>query len=155
MKKTFLLTAGLAVVLTVSTVGFPRAAQEPVDTASIEKIKAIGLNPESSKVMEIASYLTDVYGPRLTGSANIKRAADWSVERMKEWGLANAALEPWGGGGGGRRGAGGGGGAGARPPGRGALVQTGWCAAKWLSSPRPRRKPLKRSSSRDRSKASG
>ena len=95
MKRQFLLTVGLAAVLTAAAGGFPRAAQEPVDTASIEKIKAIGLNPESSKVMEIASYLTDVYGPRLTGSANIKRAGDWSVERMKEWGLANAALEPW------------------------------------------------------------
>ena len=95
MHRKFLLTAGLAVVLAVATVGFPRAAQEPVDTASVEKIKAIGLDPSSSKVMEIASYLTDVYGPRLTGSANIKKAGDWSVERMKEWGLTGAALEPW------------------------------------------------------------
>jgi hypothetical protein len=95
MQKKFLLTAGLAVLLTVTAVGFPRAAQEPVDTASVEKIKAIGLDPNSSKVMEIASYLTDVYGPRLTGSANIKKAGDWSVERMKEWGLTGAALEPW------------------------------------------------------------
>jgi len=95
MHRKFLLTAGLAAVLTVATVGFPRAAQEPVDTASVEKIKAIGLDPNSSKVMEIASYLTDVYGPRLTGSANIKKAGDWSVERMKEWGLTGAALEPW------------------------------------------------------------
>ena len=95
MQRKFLLTAGLAAVLTVATVGFPRAAQEPVDTASVEKIKAIGLDPNSSKVMEIASYLTDVYGPRLTGSANIKKAGDWSVERMKEWGLTGAALEPW------------------------------------------------------------
>ena len=95
MQRKFILTAGLAAVLTVATVGFPRAAQEPVDTASVEKIKAIGLDPNSSKVMEIASYLTDVYGPRLTGSANIKKAGDWSVERMKEWGLTGAALEPW------------------------------------------------------------
>ena len=95
MQRKFLLTAGLAVVLAVTTVGLPRAAQEPVDTASVEKIKAVGLDPNSSKVMEIASYLTDVYGPRLTGSANIKKAGDWSVERMKEWGLTGAALEPW------------------------------------------------------------
>ena len=95
MERKFLLTAGLAVVLAVATVGFPRAAQEPVDTASVEKIKAIGLDPNSSKVMEIASYLTDVYGPRLTGSANIKAAGDWSVAQMKEWGLTGAALEPW------------------------------------------------------------
>ena len=45
--------------------------------------------------MEIASYLTDVYGPRLSGSPNIKKAGDWTVAKMKEWGLVNAALEPW------------------------------------------------------------
>ena len=67
MRSKFWLTAGLAAVLTVATVGFPRAAQEPVDTASVEKIKAIGLDPDSSKVMEIASYLTDVHGPRSDG----------------------------------------------------------------------------------------
>ena len=39
--------------------------------------------------MEIESYLTDVYGPRLTGSPNIKEAADWAQKTMTEWGLAN------------------------------------------------------------------
>ena len=43
--------------------------------------------------MEIESYLTDVYGPRLTGSPNIKEAADWAQKTMKEWGLANVHLE--------------------------------------------------------------
>ena len=40
-------------------------------------------------------FLTDVYGPRLTGSPNHKAAADWSITRMREWGLENAHLEPW------------------------------------------------------------
>jgi carboxypeptidase Q len=95
MRNKSLLSLGLAAVLAATAVGLPRAAQEPVDTASIEKIKGIGLNPSSSQVMEIASYLTDVYGPRLTGSPNIKKAGDWSVAKMKEWGLTNVALEPW------------------------------------------------------------
>ena len=43
--------------------------------------------------MEVESYLTDVYGPRLTGSPNIKEAADWAQKTMKEWGLANVHLE--------------------------------------------------------------
>jgi hypothetical protein len=46
--------------------------------------------------MEITSYLTDVYGPRLTGSPNIRTAAEWAVKEMQGWGLANAKLEPWG-----------------------------------------------------------
>src|SRR5262249_14230332 len=44
---------------------------------------------------EIESYLTDVYGPRLTGSPNIREAADWAMKMMKEWGLVNVHLETW------------------------------------------------------------
>jgi Zn-dependent M28 family amino/carboxypeptidase len=72
-------------VLTVS-------AQE-IDSTSIEKIKDEGMN--RSQVMDIASYLTDVHGPRLSGSPGIKAAGDWAVGRMKEWGLTGVALEPW------------------------------------------------------------
>jgi len=93
MRKKLLITVGLATLFATSFVGaFQR---EPVDTASVEKIKALGLDPKSSQVMEIASYLTDVYGPRLTGSPSIKRAGDWTVAKLKEWGLENVALEPW------------------------------------------------------------
>ena len=78
--------SGVAVfVLTVS-------AQE-IDSNSIEKIKDEGMN--RSQVMEIASYLTDVHGPRLSGSPGIKAAGDWAVGRMKEWGLTGVALELW------------------------------------------------------------
>ena len=41
-------------------------AQEKVDSAAIAQIKEEGMN--HSQVMEILSYLSDVYGPRLTGS---------------------------------------------------------------------------------------
>jgi hypothetical protein len=67
-------------------------AQSP-DTSAIDRIKDEGMN--RSQVMELASYLTDVYGPRLSGSPNIKAAGDWAVARMQTWGLVNAALEPW------------------------------------------------------------
>ena len=60
-----------------------------LDLDAIYKIKDEGL--QRSKVMEIESYLTDVYGPRLTGSPNIKEAADWAQKTMKEWGLAERA----------------------------------------------------------------
>ena len=40
-------------------------------------------------------YLTDVHGPRLTGSPNHKRAAEWAVKQMTEWGFKNGKLEPW------------------------------------------------------------
>src|SRR2546421_2598376 len=44
----------------------------------------------------IVSWLTDVYGPRLTGSPNTQVAADWAVATMRLWGLSNVHLEPWG-----------------------------------------------------------
>jgi hypothetical protein len=72
-----------------------RAADEPIDYASIARIKAQGLNEANSQVMEIASWLTDVHGPRLSGSPNIQKAGEWAVAKMQEWGLVNVALEPW------------------------------------------------------------
>ena len=69
-------------------------AGEPVDLQAIYRIKEEGL--QRSKVMEITSYLTDVHGPRLTGSPNIRAAGEWAIKQMQSWGLANAKLEPWG-----------------------------------------------------------
>ena len=51
---------------------------EPVDLQAVFRIKDEGLR--RSKVMEIASYLTDVYGPRLTGRPKIRRAGEWAVK---------------------------------------------------------------------------
>jgi hypothetical protein len=51
---------------------------------------------ERSQVMDTLSYLTDVYGPRLTASPEFKQAADWAVERLKSYGAENAKLEKWG-----------------------------------------------------------
>lgn len=48
-----------------------------------------------SEVMRTLHFLTDIYGPRLTGSPNHKAAAEWAVKRMTEWGLVNGHLEPW------------------------------------------------------------
>src|SRR5690348_10463215 len=74
----------------------PLAGQqtEKVDLAAVAKIREEGL--QRSKVMDITSYLTDVYGARLTGSPTIKAAADWTVSQLKSWGVSNAHLEPWG-----------------------------------------------------------
>ena len=45
--------------------------------------------------MRTVHVLTDVYGPRLTGSPNHKAAAEWAIKQMTEWGFENAHLEPW------------------------------------------------------------
>jgi len=87
---------GLSIVGVASIAGLfvalPLDARQ-VDVSALDRIKDEGLN--RSQVMNIASYLTDVYGPRLTGSPNIKAAGDWAVDTMKAWGLTGVALEPW------------------------------------------------------------
>jgi hypothetical protein len=67
---------------------------EPIDYDAVYRLKDEGF--QRSQVMEIASYLTDVYGPRLTGSPNIRAAGDWAVQKLTEWGAVNARLENWG-----------------------------------------------------------
>ncbi len=50
---------------------------------------------DRSQVMNSLHVLTDVYGPRLTGSPNLKSAGQWAVKQLEAWGLSNGRLEPW------------------------------------------------------------
>jgi len=68
--------------------------EEKLNMDMINKIRKEGL--ENSRVMEIAMYLTDVSGPRLTASPGYMRAANWAKNKLTEWGLSNANLEAWG-----------------------------------------------------------
>lgn len=65
--------------------------QESIDSAAIERIKDEGIN--NSQLMEILFYLTDVYGPRLTGSPDYKQAAEWARDKLTGWGLDNVHIE--------------------------------------------------------------
>ncbi|HEY7543278.1 MAG TPA: M20/M25/M40 family metallo-hydrolase [Blastocatellia bacterium] len=69
-------------------------AEERVDEQIIARIKTEGF--QNSQAMETLFYLTDVYGPRLTNSPNLKAASEWARDQMKKWGMENAQLEPWG-----------------------------------------------------------
>src|SRR5262249_49070458 len=84
----FVVVFGLFVRLTLAA-DWPTT--ERIDLDAIYRIKDEGL--QRPKVIETESYLTDVYGPRLTGSPNIKEAADWAQQAMKSWGLSNVHLE--------------------------------------------------------------
>jgi carboxypeptidase Q len=70
------------------------AAADAVDLAVVNQIKSEAF--EHSKVMDHLQNLSDVYGPRLTGSAEFKEAADWALKRLQEYGLQNGHLEKWG-----------------------------------------------------------
>ena len=50
---------------------------------------------EHSQVMRLVRQLTDVYGPRLTGSPSFKEACQWAGKQMKQWGMQNVNLEKW------------------------------------------------------------
>lgn len=65
--------------------------QESIDLAAIEKIKEEGIN--NSQLMESLFYLTDIHGPRLTGSPGYKQAAEWARDKLYEWGINNAHIE--------------------------------------------------------------
>ncbi|HEY6969109.1 MAG TPA: M20/M25/M40 family metallo-hydrolase [Candidatus Angelobacter sp.] len=81
-------------VLVCLALAFSAVAQEEkVDLEMISKIRYEGFR--DSKIMEIASGLMDGIGQRLTGSPNVKRANEWTRDKLTEFGLVNAHLEPW------------------------------------------------------------
>jgi hypothetical protein len=50
---------------------------------------------QHSQIMRTLHFLTDVYGPRVTGSPSLKAAGEWAVKTMESWGFSNGHLEPW------------------------------------------------------------
>ncbi|HXE30781.1 MAG TPA: M20/M25/M40 family metallo-hydrolase [Terriglobales bacterium] len=76
----------LSLGLLAQTAGSP-------DLSAIHKLKS--LETTDSHVMEIESWLTDVYGPRLTNSPDMREAAHWAEKEMTSWGIANVHEEPW------------------------------------------------------------
>jgi carboxypeptidase Q len=68
-------------------------AEERPDEAMFWKIRQEATS--RSQILQTVHVLTDVYGPRLTGSPNLKAAGEWAVQQMTSWGLKNGHLEPW------------------------------------------------------------
>jgi hypothetical protein len=69
-------------------------AQRDSVSAVLARIRDEAMN--RSHVMELALGLSDLNGPRLSGSAGYLRAAAWARDQLASWGLAHAALEAWG-----------------------------------------------------------
>jgi len=84
----------LLVVLALAPILLRGQEHDGSDLDAVYKIKDEGF--QRSAVMELLGYLTDIHGPRLTNSPNIKAAATWTTTRMLEWGLVNVNREPWG-----------------------------------------------------------
>jgi carboxypeptidase Q len=67
-------------------------AQYLVDTAGAGQLVAEAM--EHSEVMQNLQHLSDVIGPRLTGSSAMRQANEWTADRFRAYGLT-ARLEPW------------------------------------------------------------
>ena len=85
MKKITVIFLLLAFLMQTATAQF--------DTEINQKIRNEAKN--NSQIMKTLHVLTDIYGPRLTGSPNLKAAGEWATQQMKTWGFDNAMLEPW------------------------------------------------------------
>jgi hypothetical protein len=87
MKRSFVLLVASVVVCSIGL-------SQMVDTSAIARIKDEGM--KRSEVMETISYLTDVYGPRLTWSPEYREAGVWASKKLKEWGLQNVYFDNFG-----------------------------------------------------------
>jgi hypothetical protein len=87
MKRVLTIAVGMCILVA------PFAAEERIDAEVNTRIRKEGM--DNSKIMRTLHYLTDVYGPRLTGSPNLKAAGEWAIKEMASWGFSNGRLEPW------------------------------------------------------------
>jgi hypothetical protein len=87
------LSLSLALGATLASVA-AMGGEEPVDYGMVSLVRDEAYN--NSRVMETLAQLTDVLGPRLTGSPAAKQANEWTRQQLATWGLANAHLEAFG-----------------------------------------------------------
>lgn len=89
--------AGARTQATVPVAAASRGARSAADSARdarvLARVRAEGLG--RSRVLETATILSDVFGPRLAGSAAYGEAAEWARTTLAGYGL-QARLEPWG-----------------------------------------------------------
>src|ERR1700674_4708107 len=86
-------TVSLAII-SLGTQATAQVPQKKIDLDALSRIKAEELN--HSRGVEMVGYLTDVIGPRLTGSPKLKQAQEYALNKARNWGLTNAHTEAWG-----------------------------------------------------------
>jgi carboxypeptidase Q len=88
-----LFSAPAFVVAQSSADGGGSAAVSPETREAVRSL--IGDSILNGKAYDYDGQLADMIGPRLTGSANYMRAAEWAQEQFKALGLANVHTEEW------------------------------------------------------------
>jgi carboxypeptidase Q len=93
-RRHFALRAALLALAIAAPANLLAATAPSSDAVNLDVMTQIRQEGfRNSKVMEIEGQLTDVIGPRLTGSPAMKRANDWTRDQFTEWGLVNSHLE--------------------------------------------------------------
>jgi hypothetical protein len=85
------LTPCLTPLLLLGTTLVLSAQAPPVDMATVGRIRQEAL--DHSQVMDHAWWLSEVYGPRASGTPAFSAASEWAMKRFTEWGLANVHQE--------------------------------------------------------------
>lgn len=83
--------AAAAALLVATALTF--SAEERIDPDINARIRQEGL--QRSQIMPTLHMLSDVHGPRLTGTPSLKAAGEWAIRQMAAWGLSNGRLEGW------------------------------------------------------------
>lgn len=84
-------TGSFAVCAAVVCLAGAIAAQDKIDFAVIEKIRAEGM--DRSKAIETFEHLTTNIGPRLTNSPAHRQAIAWTQQQLKAWGMSDVHTE--------------------------------------------------------------
>jgi len=82
------LTAAVVSALTLSA-----QTPAPLDPATISRVREEAM--VRSKAYEHVWWLSEVYGPRVTGTPAFAQASDWAMTQFRAWGLANVHQERW------------------------------------------------------------
>lgn len=87
MRRAFFVSCALL------TITGALGAQAPagVDQNTINRIRGEAIT--RSQAMETHWWLSEVYGPRATGTPGYQQGADWVMKKFAEWGLRNIHIE--------------------------------------------------------------
>ena len=91
MSSISLMTRRMVILSATTLLLVATLAAQPLDHTTLAAIREEGLG--GSQVMDHISWLSDVYGPRVTGTPAIEQARAWTMERLRAWGLSNVHEE--------------------------------------------------------------
>jgi hypothetical protein len=85
----------LPVIAVFGLLGAALSAQTApgLDAATIARLREEATT--RSKVYEHVWWLSEVFGPRVTGTPALTRASEWAMRQFRDWGLANVHQERW------------------------------------------------------------